>query len=126
MDTLIGSVPDSWWYIKSNLGPEGKEGDPFKNKNLPPGSWNLYGGLIEYVAHKDLFPDGLPAFHEQVGLPFVTHNRWVDLRSPEVHEQLERLASHPKFCGVRHVIQDEPDDQARDQGRQPLRVHRGE
>jgi L-fuconolactonase len=36
---------------------------------------------------------------------------WVDLPSPEVHEQLERLASHPKFCGVRHVIQDEPDDQ---------------
>jgi L-fucono-1,5-lactonase len=36
---------------------------------------------------------------------------WVDLCSPDVNEQLERLASHPKFCGVRHVVQDEPDDQ---------------
>jgi L-fuconolactonase len=36
---------------------------------------------------------------------------WVDLCSSGVDEQLERLVSHPKFCGVRHVVQDEPDDQ---------------
>jgi L-fuconolactonase len=36
---------------------------------------------------------------------------WVDLRSPELRDQLERFADHPKFCGVRHVVQDEPDDQ---------------
>jgi L-fuconolactonase len=36
---------------------------------------------------------------------------WVGLCSPDMNEQLEGLASHPKFCGVRHVIQDEPDDQ---------------
>jgi L-fuconolactonase len=36
---------------------------------------------------------------------------WVDLRSPELQGQLERFADHPKFCGVRHVVQDEPDDQ---------------
>jgi len=35
---------------------------------------------------------------------------WVDLRSPEVAGQIERFAGHPKFCGVRHVIQDEADD----------------
>jgi len=35
---------------------------------------------------------------------------WVDLRSPELHEQLERFSSHPKLCGVRHVVHDEPDD----------------
>ena len=35
---------------------------------------------------------------------------WVDLRSEHVTEQLEELAAHPKFVGVRHVVQDEPDD----------------
>ena len=34
---------------------------------------------------------------------------WVDLRSAQVEEQLAALASHPKFAGVRHVVQDEPD-----------------
>ncbi len=35
---------------------------------------------------------------------------WVDLSSERVVEQLERLAQHPKFRGVRHVVHDEPDD----------------
>ncbi|HEX5220429.1 MAG TPA: amidohydrolase family protein [Verrucomicrobiae bacterium] len=35
---------------------------------------------------------------------------WVDLRSPDVSMQLERFAKHPRFVGVRHVVQDEPDD----------------
>ena len=35
---------------------------------------------------------------------------WVDLRSPMLYEKLERLGEHAKLCGVRHVLQDEPDD----------------
>ena len=35
---------------------------------------------------------------------------WVDLRSADVAHDLERLARHPKFAGVRHVVQEEPDD----------------
>ncbi|MEY2599513.1 MAG: hypothetical protein RLZZ142_1772, partial [Verrucomicrobiota bacterium] len=35
---------------------------------------------------------------------------WVDLRDPGVEESLARWASNPKFVGVRHVVQDEPDD----------------
>jgi L-fuconolactonase len=35
---------------------------------------------------------------------------WVDLRSDDVEEPLAQLAAHPKFVGVRHVAQDEPDD----------------
>lgn len=35
---------------------------------------------------------------------------WVDLRSPKLHEQIERFAAHPRLCGVRHVVHDEPDD----------------
>lgn len=35
---------------------------------------------------------------------------WVDLCSPRVDEELQKFSSHPKFCGVRHVVHDEPDD----------------
>ena len=35
---------------------------------------------------------------------------WIDLASPECEEQLLEFAGHPKFVGVRHVTQDEPDD----------------
>jgi L-fuconolactonase len=34
---------------------------------------------------------------------------WVDLRAADVERDLERFAAHPKFSGVRHVVQDEPD-----------------
>jgi len=35
---------------------------------------------------------------------------WVDLASPECESQIEEFKDHPKFVGVRHVVQDEPDD----------------
>jgi len=35
---------------------------------------------------------------------------WVDLRSETVRRNLEKLARHPRLCGVRHIVQDEPDD----------------
>ena len=35
---------------------------------------------------------------------------WVDLASPTCEEQLLQFKDHPKFVGVRHVTQDEPDD----------------
>jgi L-fuconolactonase len=34
----------------------------------------------------------------------------VDLQSEKVEEQLAPLAAHPRFVGVRHVAQDEPDE----------------
>jgi L-fuconolactonase len=34
---------------------------------------------------------------------------WIDLSSDSAAEQLERF-DHPKFLGVRHIVQDEPDD----------------
>lgn len=46
--------------------------------------------------------DAHPVIHGVVG--------WVDLQSPVVDEQLAEFAAHPKFLGVRHVVQDEPDD----------------
>ncbi|HET6407598.1 MAG TPA: amidohydrolase family protein [Chthoniobacteraceae bacterium] len=35
---------------------------------------------------------------------------WVDLRSPEVAKDLAELSKHPRFRGVRHVVQSEPDN----------------
>jgi L-fuconolactonase len=34
---------------------------------------------------------------------------WVDLCAPDAPKQLERLASHPRLCAIRHVVQSEPD-----------------
>ena len=76
---------DSWWYHKTITKPNGKLGGP-KNPNLPEGDWNRYGGTIEYKAHPFIFPDGMEAFHEKAGLPFITHNRWIDPASP-YHER---------------------------------------
>jgi L-fuconolactonase len=36
---------------------------------------------------------------------------WVDLGSERVTEQLEQFCQQGKFCGVRHVVHDEPDDE---------------
>ncbi len=35
---------------------------------------------------------------------------WVDLLSPDVRRQLERFSANPRFRGVRHIVQSEPDD----------------
>lgn len=36
---------------------------------------------------------------------------WVDLRSPRLEAQLSQFARQEKLVGVRHVVQDEPDDE---------------
>lgn len=35
---------------------------------------------------------------------------WIDLTSSDCEQQLLEFLSHPKFVGIRHVIQDEADD----------------
>jgi len=79
---------DSWWYYKSTTDPDGKPGKEKKSDKLPAGEWNRYGGLLEYKAHTDLFPNGLDSFQKTIGLPLVTHNRWVDPASP-YHQHYE-------------------------------------
>ena len=61
---------DSWWY------PKGEDG-----------RWDAKGNTVpfgEYVyrADKTLFPDGLAAFQKSLGLPIVTHARWISSASP--------------------------------------------
>ena len=57
---------DSWFYPKG-----------------PMASWQAtHNGIYEYVAAPDLFPNGLKGFQEQLGIPLVTHARWIDAISP--------------------------------------------
>ncbi|HVT11730.1 MAG TPA: hypothetical protein VHE55_05650 [Fimbriimonadaceae bacterium] len=86
---------DSWWYQKSSDDPAGRPGGASKNPKLPAGSWNRYGGTLVYRAHPDLFPDGLAAFRKKIGLPLITHGRWIDRKSPD--------RAKYKFSGVASV-----------------------
>jgi hypothetical protein len=61
---------DSWWYRK------GESGD----WNPKPDQWQF--GIHTYEAHPQIFPDGLASFHDRIGLPLVTHARWIDAKSP--------------------------------------------
>lgn len=57
---------DSWWYPKSYLA------------TWQGGPTNSRGGIYLYEADSQLFPNGLAAFQQQLGLPLVTHARWID------------------------------------------------
>lgn len=100
--------------------------DPAQYPWIPPGS----------ALHRDWLPDDLAPLLATAGLDgciavqarqSVEESRWllglaarhpgirgvvgwVDLRSAQVGAQLAELAAHPQFVGVRHVVQDEPDD----------------
>lgn len=73
---------DSWWYDKSIYDPDGKPDAGHMNPGLPAEPWNRYGGLMRFQADSFLFPGGLASFQHRLGLPLVTHNRWIDPRSP--------------------------------------------
>jgi hypothetical protein len=56
---------DSWFY------PKGAAAD-----------WQADAGIYEYVAASVLFPDGLKTFQQRLGVPLLTHARWIDPASP--------------------------------------------
>jgi hypothetical protein len=58
---------DSWWYPKE------------KGNSLAAMAVN---GETVYRAERKIFPQGLGEFHEEMGLPFVVHARWVAADSP--------------------------------------------
>ena len=89
---------DSWWYHKTFTYFNGKVGKA-KNPKLPAGDWNCYGGLLDYTASAFLFPQGLAHFQQTIGLPLITHNRWIDPASP-YHERFKisgLAAVDPRF-----------------------------
>src|SRR5665213_2865628 len=84
---------DSWWYDKTLTDPDGKTGQS-KNSKLPEGEWNSYGGMLKYEDDPVLFTNGLAAFQKKIGLPLITHNRWIDPASPyHEHYNISGFAS---------------------------------
>jgi len=71
---------DSWWY------PKGENGDWNRPVSGPA------GGITRYEAHPDIFPHGLRAFQKDLGLPLITHARWIDAKSP--YRQQYRMSNN--------------------------------
>jgi hypothetical protein len=61
---------DSWWYPKGVS--DTWQGDATNNR----------GGINQYLAAPPLFTNGLAAFQQLLGMPLVTHARWIDPASP--------------------------------------------
>jgi hypothetical protein len=61
---------DSWWYPKG------------VNARWDSVSSALPDGEYTYRADKELFTNGLAAFQQSLGLPMVTHARWISTASP--------------------------------------------
>ena len=105
-----------WEYSQQDYGWIGPEMSILQRDHLPEDLLPLLnsegiGGTVAVQARQALretewlleLADRHPLVWGVVG--------WVDLCGPGLQAQLERFSGHPKFRGVRHVVQDEPDDQ---------------
>jgi L-fuconolactonase len=103
-----------WHYTPEAYGWIGPEMEVLKSDHLPGDLAPLLaasglGGSIAVQARQTLeetrwlleLADQHPIIRGVVG--------WVDLCNQDVKAQLERFGAHPRFRGVRHVVQDEPD-----------------
>ncbi|HUZ46202.1 MAG TPA: hypothetical protein VMW54_06155 [Terriglobia bacterium] len=71
---------DSWWYDKTypGINPQDRVG---KWDTRTRGK-NTRGGILQFKADASLFPQGLKAFQRSIGLPIMTHSRWISVQSP--------------------------------------------
>jgi L-fuconolactonase len=112
----IDSHQHFWHYTPKEYGWIGPEMATLRKDRLPGDLAPLLetadlDGTIAVQARQTLeetqwlleLADQQPFIHGVVG--------WVDLCSPDLRGQLERFSAHPGFRGVRHVVQDEPDDE---------------
>ena len=96
-----GWIGDGMDVIRRDFGPSDLE--PLLKANGFDGSVAVQArqhlGETEYLLK---LADESPSVRGVVG--------WVDLRADDAGAQLERFCSHPKLVGIRHIVQDEPDD----------------
>ena len=82
--TPFGSMElDSWYYPKGS-----------------PASWTQNGfGMATFQADAALFPKGLAAFQQNLGVPLITHARWIDQTSPlrNVYKVSGNVAIDPQY-----------------------------
>jgi hypothetical protein len=99
---------DSWFYPKG-----------------PNAAWNANGnGIYQYVAAPALFPDSLSGFQRSLGVPLITHARWIDPSSPyhQIYKMSGNVVTDPQYwnttatylasSGVATYEQDWLDDKA--------------
>ena len=87
LGTPIGYIQlDSWWYPKGSA-------------NSWQGSGTDRGGEYLYEGDATLFPNGLAAFQQSLGLPLITHARWVDSSSPyrSMYKMSANVSIDPAF-----------------------------
>lgn len=105
-----------FWNYSAAEYPWIPHGSPLQRSWLPPDLARLheplgFAGSIAVQARQSVeesrwlldLSDTHPGILGVVG--------WVDLQSESVEADLERFAPHPRWVGVRHVVQDEPDDE---------------
>ncbi len=78
---------DSWWY------PKGSSDTWLGDKS------NDRGGIFTYSADPTIFPNGLQAFQRQLGLPLITHARWIDPNSPyrQAYAMSNNVSTDPRY-----------------------------
>jgi hypothetical protein len=99
---------DSWFYPKG-----------------PDASWSANGsGIYQYLAAPALFPDSLSSFQRSLGVPLITHSRWIDPSSPyhQIYKMSGNVVTDPQYwnatagylasSGVTTYEQDWLDDKA--------------
>lgn len=96
-----GWIDDSMQVIRRNFLPEDL---------APELEQNRFDGSVAVQARQTLeetqwllsLADRNPKILGVVG--------WVDLRASDVRERLREFSKNPKFVGVRHIVQSEPDE----------------
>jgi L-fuconolactonase len=105
-----------WQYTTQEYGWIGHEMAVLKQDHLPEKLLALlhsagFGGSVAVQARQTLEETRwlLELAEEHRFIQGVVG--WVDLCSPDLPAQLEEFSTHSRFCGVRHVVQDEADDE---------------
>ena len=105
-----------WEYNPKDYGWIGPEMAILKKDHLPEDLASLLnlagmGGTVAVQARQTIEEtDWLLALADRHP-PILGVVGWLDLCGPDLLWQIERFSAHPKFRGVRHVVQDEPDDE---------------
>jgi len=96
-----GWIDDSMRAIRRNFLPEDLE--PELHQNGFAGSVAVQARqTLEETRHLLSLADQNPKILGVVG--------WLDLRSRDVSADLRKVSINPKFVGVRHIVQSEPDE----------------
>jgi L-fuconolactonase len=96
-----GWIDDSMQAIRRNFLPEDLTSDLQRNG---------FGGSVAVQARQTLDETRHLLSLADQNSHVLGVVGWVDLRSPDVRSQLSEFTNHPKFVGVRHIVQSEPDD----------------